>query len=107
MKRFITILTAIVLMFAMSVSAFAADYHIYGQGQKCYSVLRCVHVRYVGVYNGAHQLEDGTVCHFTAVRWEHALICDACNYSKDLGAYDCRVRHEICNIEDICVATYA
>ncbi len=108
MKRFITILTAIVLMFAMSVSAFAADYHIpYGSSTRCYAVIKYIHVRYVGVYNGAHQLEDGTVCRFTAVRWNHADKCDVCGYYEEYPAYDCQVRHEICDIEDICVATHA
>ena len=91
----------------MSVSAFAVEYHIpYGSSTKCYAELKYIHVRYVGVYNGAHQLEDGTVCYFTAVRWEHADKCDVCGYYEVYPASDCRVRHEVCNIEYICLAEY-
>lgn len=103
-----TICTLVITLFAAPLSAAESRvaYHFTPIGNmKCYGLLTTRHTRYVGVYNGAHQLEDGTVCYYTAVRWEHTITCDKCEY-YDTNTYDCRVEHTVCGESVSCPYSY-
>ena len=103
-----TICTLVITLFAAPVSAVESRkivHNIPNTTMECTGFLTTTHTRYVGVYNGAHQLEDGTVCYFTAVRWEHTTVCDECSYHK-VNTYDCRVEHTVCGESVTCPYSY-
>ena len=110
-KKFVAIVIICTLLMTVCASPLSAIeprviYHYKPHTtEKCYGIMNTTHTRYVGVYNGAHQLEDGTVCYYTAVRWEHTSVCPKCKY-QTISTYDCQVEHTVCGESVSCPYSY-
>lgn len=101
MKKFISVILALVVACSMMVVAVSAYHYKPGSTQKCdnsYYVVR--HIEHIGVGpTGSHTHTDGNTCIMTGLTMRHARKCTSCDAILSTYIKTCEIRHSLC--EDI------
>ncbi len=92
-KRFLSVIVAVLMVASMSVVAFAE--HRTPGGALCNNTYtQSVHTgTWVKSVDAQHTLPDGSVCHTVGVFYIHQTICSSCRAVLGSGAACCYATH--------------
>ena len=103
-KKFISVILALVVACSTMVVAVSAAHIKYGTGingiptEICYNVTcDIVHSKHIGEgIIGTHTLSDGTVCYISGLTMEHTVKCSECGQIFEKYNKRCTISHSAC-----------